>query len=290
MLCPNCQTENPANSRYCRKCGQKMKAVPPDQCPQCGNQNPPGSQFCNKCGTALAGASAPRAPQQPKAPSPKPQGLTYNQKVGLGLAGLLIFIVALGIVFIPQWRNEPTPMDTPTAQTQQNMGQTSSQGSSGMMGQQEPYVEGDPTQNAELQATLQKIQTELENDPQNLKYQADIGNLYYDYGFFKHAIEAYEKVLAVDSTRVNVMVDCATCYYYTQEPEVAIQMYEKALELDPSHINANYNLAIVLNSTGHHEAAVKQFQIALDLEPDGALAERARQFIQRYNQMKNQQM
>jgi membrane protease subunit (stomatin/prohibitin family) len=49
--CPNCQTPNPASSKFCNNCGTRMGA---QACPNCQTENPAGSKFCNNCGTKLS--------------------------------------------------------------------------------------------------------------------------------------------------------------------------------------------------------------------------------------------
>ncbi len=72
MQCPECQSDNPADARFCNKCGSKLKIV----CPNCNNINPPDSNFCNECGHNLskgdvhreATESLPSAPAELTAP------------------------------------------------------------------------------------------------------------------------------------------------------------------------------------------------------------------------------
>ena len=49
MKCPKCQFENPDDSKFCLKCGEKIELT----CPQCGKTLPVGSIFCNECGHNL---------------------------------------------------------------------------------------------------------------------------------------------------------------------------------------------------------------------------------------------
>jgi predicted ATPase/class 3 adenylate cyclase len=52
MLCPNCQTLNPTNARYCLECGNRLIV-----CANCGTPNLPVAKFCIECGTALQARS-----------------------------------------------------------------------------------------------------------------------------------------------------------------------------------------------------------------------------------------
>ena len=52
MKCPNCQTENPQEHRFCRKCGKELLL----SCPQCRAKVIADDSFCGKCGHELARA------------------------------------------------------------------------------------------------------------------------------------------------------------------------------------------------------------------------------------------
>src|SRR5438876_5695327 len=57
MRCPNCQTLNPPNAKFCLECGNRLVI-----CPNCGTVNLPFAKFCIECGTALPagrGSSTP---------------------------------------------------------------------------------------------------------------------------------------------------------------------------------------------------------------------------------------
>jgi class 3 adenylate cyclase/tetratricopeptide (TPR) repeat protein len=49
MRCTSCQHDNPADFRFCMRCGTKLEHV----CPACGASLPPESLFCGKCGLRL---------------------------------------------------------------------------------------------------------------------------------------------------------------------------------------------------------------------------------------------
>ncbi len=48
-----CGETNPANSRFCRKCGKPLTSSMVSTCPSCGAEVKPGANFCGKCGTSL---------------------------------------------------------------------------------------------------------------------------------------------------------------------------------------------------------------------------------------------
>src|SRR5947209_5592516 len=65
MRCPNCQTVNPPNAKFCLECGNRLVV-----CPNCGTVNLPNAKFCIECGTALTststlGSENPLPAQQP---------------------------------------------------------------------------------------------------------------------------------------------------------------------------------------------------------------------------------
>jgi serine/threonine protein kinase/tetratricopeptide (TPR) repeat protein len=64
MKCPNCQTENPEDAKFCINCGQSLQTE--ITCPSCGETSPAGSKFCKKCGHSLI-----EKPTKPKKPKPK---------------------------------------------------------------------------------------------------------------------------------------------------------------------------------------------------------------------------
>jgi uncharacterized membrane protein YvbJ len=50
MKCPNCQTENRENRKFCHDCGFRLVLI----CPQCNSENLPGERFCGECGHDLS--------------------------------------------------------------------------------------------------------------------------------------------------------------------------------------------------------------------------------------------
>src|SRR5262245_44853660 len=68
MECAHCNHENADGARFCGDCGVSLTRDV--TCSGCGHLNPSGQKFCNGCGHGL-GASAPAAPRDPRAYTPK---------------------------------------------------------------------------------------------------------------------------------------------------------------------------------------------------------------------------
>ena len=72
MRCPNCQTINPPEAKFCLECGNRLVV-----CPNCGTVNLPTAKFCIECGTALR-QGVPRS-VQPVPASPFPRVVVQQQ-------------------------------------------------------------------------------------------------------------------------------------------------------------------------------------------------------------------
>lgn len=51
--CPECNTMNPENAKFCLSCGHKFEPASASVCPDCGKPVVPGAKFCLECGRKL---------------------------------------------------------------------------------------------------------------------------------------------------------------------------------------------------------------------------------------------
>jgi class 3 adenylate cyclase/tetratricopeptide (TPR) repeat protein len=66
LRCPQCQTENRPEVRYCETCGVLL----PVSCPACGAAGSPGRTFCGFCGASFS-TQSPAGPSSPEAYTPR---------------------------------------------------------------------------------------------------------------------------------------------------------------------------------------------------------------------------
>lgn len=76
IVCPNCNAEVPANSKFCLECGTKIELLAEDEvlCPACGKKTHKG-KFCMECGASLIA-------QCPKCGAELPTGAKFCLECG----------------------------------------------------------------------------------------------------------------------------------------------------------------------------------------------------------------
>jgi len=86
MKCRKCQTDNLENSKFCKKCGQPLRAEV--ICHNCQHQNAPDSEFCVQCGQPLANTQLQATSPTPSSTQPASfAGGRYQVKKFLGEGG-----------------------------------------------------------------------------------------------------------------------------------------------------------------------------------------------------------
>jgi tetratricopeptide (TPR) repeat protein len=113
------------------------------------------------------------------------------------------------------------------------------------------------------------LKARLATNPKDLDALIQLGNLYYDYGHYREAVEWYGKALEVDPGNPNVRTDRGTCYWRLNQPEAAIAEFQKSLEADPAHAQTLYNLGVVyLQGKNDPESARKAWLSLLAANPN----------------------
>ncbi len=80
MRCTVCDTDHPADARFCDACGGALARA----CPACGAPARDGARFCGQCGSALAAPAPSLAPAPPIAPLGASPGVPLGAPLGAG--------------------------------------------------------------------------------------------------------------------------------------------------------------------------------------------------------------
>jgi len=83
MICPQCQTENPAGARFCLNCGASLSR----QCSNCQAELPAGARFCMHCGQATRASTPADEAQLTRLAAAAPGPLVRKVRAARQLAG-----------------------------------------------------------------------------------------------------------------------------------------------------------------------------------------------------------
>ncbi len=138
----------------------------------------------------------------------------------------------------------------------------------------------------EVASKLQSLKEIVKKDPKNLPAWIELGNLYFDSGQPKEAIEAYRQYLAVKPDNADVRTDMGIMYRALGEFDRAIEEFKKAAQSDPKHTNSRYNIGIVLlHDKGDIKGAIKAWEDYLRVDPNSEKAQRVRAQIEKMKSM-----
>ncbi len=126
----------------------------------------------------------------------------------------------------------------------------------------------------------------LKKDSKNLSALEELGNLYFDSGQPKEAIEAYSQYLAIKPDNPNVRTDMGIMYRALGEFDRAIEEFKKAAQTDPSHLNSRYNIGVVLlHDKQDVKGAIAAWEEYLKVDSNSERATRLKDQIKRMKQM-----
>jgi cytochrome c-type biogenesis protein CcmH/NrfG len=138
----------------------------------------------------------------------------------------------------------------------------------------------------EVSSKIQSLKDIVKKDPKNLPAWVELGNLYFDSGEPKEAIEAYRQYLAVKPDNPDVRTDMGIMYRALGEFDRAIEEFKKAAQSDPKHINSRYNIGIVLlHDKQDIKGAIKAWEEYLKVDPKSERAERVKAQMENLKKM-----
>jgi tetratricopeptide (TPR) repeat protein len=142
------------------------------------------------------------------------------------------------------------------------------------------------TDSIEVSSKIQSLKEAVKKDPKNLSAWVELGNLYFDSGQPKEAIDAYRQYLAIKPDNSDVRTDLGIMYRALGEFDRAIEEFTRAAQSDPKHVNSRYNIGIVLlHDKGDIKGAIKAWEDYLKVDPNSERAQRIRTQIEKMKTM-----
>lgn len=285
MICRNCNAQVSHRFKFCPECGEELAASTDGNfysqnveviiCENCGDENSSGNKFCQGCGSLLNG-EAKRVDVQreslPKKSLRKTQGrkghksekhseIMNESKIALSISQ--IYLIVGGILFIGFLLLYFSGVfDAP--QTVKNAAEQNNQSGPDLSSL----------------ATINDIQSRSDANPADLNLLLELAHTLHDNGFYERAISNYQKYIAVDATKPDVIIDAGVCYFNLNKYDDAIEWISKGLEINPDHLLGNYNMGIVNLSKGNKDEAVKWFNKVIELAPNSDQAKQAKELIE----------
>ena len=156
----------------------------------------------------------------------------------------------------------------------------------GTPGPQKPTMPPPGPDPAELNLEIESLKDKLKKDPKNLKALEELGNLYFDTGQPKEAIDAYSQYLAIKPDNPSVRTDMGIMFRAMGDFDRAIEEFKKAAQSDPKHLNSRYNIGIVLlHDKQDVQGAIKAWEEYLKVDPGSERANRLRVQIDKMKKM-----
>ena len=119
--------------------------------------------------------------------------------------------------------------------------------------------------------TAQELLTEVTVlDPGNPNVWRNLGTVNLDLGLYDQAITAYQRVIEIDSTRVDVLTDLTGALLGVGRVEEALHTGQLATQLSPEDGIAFNNYGMALMESGNYQDAASCFNTAYRREPENA--------------------
>lgn len=123
-------------------------------------------------------------------------------------------------------------------------------------------------------------QKSLEKDPDNNEMKMYIGNSYSNMGENDKAQEWYNKIEFEDIQDVNVLYNLGTDFYSASKFSEALKYYKKAVEIKGDFLDAVYQLGLTYLSIGNNQEALAVFEDYLDRDPGSERAQQVKSFVE----------
>ncbi|MDH7603324.1 MAG: tetratricopeptide repeat protein [Melioribacter sp.] len=133
---------------------------------------------------------------------------------------------------------------------------------------------------------LNQLKEDYEKNPEDtvkIRNYADMLTLAHQHD---KAIELYEKILKVDSKRIDILQHLTFLYFNKGELDKAEEMSKKILTIKKDYPLALYNLGVISHIKGDNQKAKYYWNEVLKKEPDSKLAKNAKELLQNLEKIK----
>ncbi len=248
MNCKKCDSELPANAKFCAGCGENVGDVDSGNCPHCGESLKSDAMFCQNCGKDVSTnvVEKPiRATTATTMPDTKRHWLTNT--------GIYLFIpVFIIIIVLLFWKNEnPVPTNASNVATNADM--------------QMAHV------------TLERLKQKYEANPKNLVAIDSLALMYYIAGSYEIASKYYAEHLAIEPDNKSLKIYLGVTYHNLKRTDEAIALLNEVLDKESTNADALYWLGVIYASSGNKEEASKNWQAVVEKHPNTKIAQAAEQ-------------
>lgn len=265
-------------------------------CNSCGWKNPAGSKFCSQCGEKLQRAVTKPHGQpanQKKRAANVERGVGQQVFVLMGLGVLFVIILFVATTVSKRVSSPETVLPTTAPAGDVSLRTPLSGELADRIAELDAAIVSD-TSAVALLLMREKMYVLAEGG--RLDMAADVqsaiaeqtglaedwktaGDLYYEWmtnetqtpersSAAVSAVNAYQATLALDPGNLDVRTDMATAYLNTGSPMLGVTEIKKVLEVDPDHLNANFNYGLMLARINRTEEAIAQLERVRALAPD----------------------
>lgn len=188
-------------------------------------------------------------------------------------AFLTVFALILGVfigTLIPQWQvsKHGDGADSPAKSETSGQPAPVSPESAVNVSKANGKADSAPPMPKELAQKMAELEKAVVASPTDAKLWTSLGNLYFDSGQSRKAIDAYEKSLTLAPGNPDIMTDLGIMYRETGDYDKAVAQFRAASAILPSHQNALFNEGVVLYyDMGQKDAAIVAWQKLLKVNP-----------------------
>ncbi len=139
--------------------------------------------------------------------------------------------------------------------------------------------ESNSSAEATILSEINSLEEKVNKNPEDLDALLSLSHLLNDSGFYKKAIESYNKYLVKIPDNVNVIVDLGVCYFQLGNYDSAIKTIERGISLNPKHQIAHFNLGIINSANGDIAKSKEYFKKAVKLDPNSEIGIKAQNLL-----------